>query len=125
MNNAIKEILCDSIIHIDIGIRRFAGNEDLYEKNLRQFPNDTLYASMMSAMKAGSIREAEGAAQQLKQKAYNLGMVRLAKSCDALCEAIRQGKGLPDFPDEVNEVSAVYNVMNRCLAKAFPPERKQ
>ncbi len=120
MNNATKEILCDGIIHIDIGIRRFNGNEDLYESYLRQFPKDTSCETIAAALKAGDVRGAESASQALKVKSYNLGMVRLAKSCDALCLAIKQGKGLPDFADVMNEVSVVFNVMKRCIIKAFP-----
>ncbi|MEN6339042.1 MAG: hypothetical protein ABFD03_02825 [Clostridiaceae bacterium] len=120
MTNALKEVLCNSLIHIDIGIKRFSGNEELYEKSLRQFLRNPYYAAILAGLKSGDVRGAERASQDLKALSYNLGMVRLAKCCDELCSAIREGKGLPDFAAQADEVSAVYGVMERCMKKAFP-----
>ncbi len=119
MNNAIKVILCNSMIHIDIGKRRFSGNEDLYEKHLRRFPDDKYYGAILTALKNRDFSKAARYAHKLKVKAYNMGMVRLAIGCDSLCTAIQQGKGGPDFAEEIREVTIVYDMMNECIQKAF------
>jgi hypothetical protein len=119
MNNKVKEILCNSIIHIDIGKRRCAGDEDLYEKNLRQFAGDLDYNAIVTALKAGDYYLAERFAQRLKLKSYNLGMVRLSKSCDALCLSIQAGRGAPEFQTEMRDVTVVYGIMRECIDKAF------
>jgi nitroreductase len=107
------------MIHIDIGKRRFSGNEELYEKHLRRFLSDAHYAAIAGALGKGSFAKAAGYARRLKLKSYNLGMIRLAKACDALCIAIQQGKGEPDFQEEMREVAIVYDMMKECIQKAF------
>jgi hypothetical protein len=66
MNNTIKVVLCNSLIHIDIGKRRFSGNEELYEKHLKHFLNDTYYASVEAALKDGDYSKAIRSLQRLK-----------------------------------------------------------
>ncbi len=119
MNNRIKEILCNSVIHIDIGKRRNAGDEDIYEKNLRAFTRDQEYGSIVTALQKSDFYAAERYSQRLKIKSYNLGMVRLAKYCDALCIAMQSGKGAPDYVQEMNDVTTVYGMMKECVVKAF------
>ena len=46
----MKVILCNSIIHIDIGKRRNSNDEDVYEIRLRSFANDQDYDSILSAL---------------------------------------------------------------------------
>jgi HPt (histidine-containing phosphotransfer) domain-containing protein len=119
MNNRIKEILCNSIIHIDIGKRRNDGDEDLYEKNLRAFASDKSYGSIVSALQNMDFSMADRFSQRLKIKAYNLGMVRLAKYCDTLCLAIQSGRGAPAFTEEMRDVTTVYKIMMDCITRAF------
>jgi len=123
MNNRIKEILCNSIIHIDIGKRRFSGDEDEYEKHLRAFARDRDYGAIVSSLGSGEYYKAERYAQRLKIKSYNLGMVRLAKHCESLSQAIRAGKGAPGFQEEMNDLAAVYGIMKDCIGKAFAEEK--
>jgi hypothetical protein len=114
--------LCNSIIHIDIGIRRNADDEDVYEKRLRAFANDKEYGSLIAALKNRDYVTAERYSQRLKIKSYNLGMIRLAKKCDMLCLAILSGKGAPDFAEAINDVTAVYGMMMDCIDRAFKLE---
>ncbi|HRX58913.1 MAG TPA: hypothetical protein P5075_09085 [Eubacteriales bacterium] len=127
MNNPTKVVLCNSMIHIDIGIRRFSGDEDLYEKHLKRFLNDRYFGAIKASLGSGNYLQAERFSQKLKVKSYHLGMVRLAKCCDALCTAIRLGKGTPDFPEEMRELAIVYGMMQDCIQKAFftEPSEKQ
>jgi len=119
MNNPTKVVLCNSMIHIDIGKRRFSGDEDLYEKHLKRFLSDKYFCAINAALAKGSYSLAERYSQKLKVKSYHLGMVRLAKCCDSLCSAIRLGKGSPDFQEEMHELSTVYSMMKDCIHKAF------
>lgn len=119
MDNSVKVILCNSIIHIDIGKRRFSDDEDLYETHLRAFSRDKSYTSLLKALRQSDLFQANRYAQLLKIKSYNLGMVRLAKSCDTLSLALQSGKGAPAFTDEINDVTVVYKLMKECIGKAF------
>ena len=119
MDNRVKEILCNSVIHIDIGKRRSAGDEDLYEKNLRAFVNDHDYGSIVSALQNSNFYLAERYSQRLKIKSYNLGMVRLAKYCDTLCVAMQSGRGAPDYTEEMKDVTTLYGMMKECVGRAF------
>ncbi len=112
-------ILCDSIIHIDIGKRRNSDDEDIYEEKLRLFANDQEYDAIVSALHNWDYVIAERFSQRLKIKSYNLGMIRLAKKCNTLCLAIMSGKGAPDFTEEINDVTAVYGMMRDCINRAF------
>ena len=112
-------ILCDSIIHIDIGKRRNSDDEDIYEEKLRLFANDQEYASIIAALKNRDYVMAERFSQRLKIKSYNLGMVRLAKKCDILCHAILNRKGAPEFTESINDVTVVYGMMMDCIDQAF------
>ena len=119
MNNSVKVILCNSIIHIDIGKHRFFGDEDLYEVYLRAFSRDKSYTSLVFALRQLDYFNTDRYAQRLKIKSYNLGMVRLAKSCDTLSLALQSGKGAPLFTDEMNDLTTVYTLMRECIDKAF------
>ena len=122
IDNRIKVILCDSIIHIDIGKRRNLDSEDVYEEKLRLFANDQEYDSIVSALHNWDYVVAERFSQRLKIKSYNLGMVRLAKMCNTLCLAIMTGKGAPDLTEEINDVTLVYGMMRECIDRAFGEE---
>lgn len=115
-------ILCDSIIHIDIGKRKNSDDENVYEEKLRLFANDKEYVSIVSALHKWDYVLAERFSQRLKIKSYNLGMVRLAKTCNTLCLAIMSGKGSPDFKEEINDVTLVYGMMRDCIDRAFGEE---
>jgi len=121
----VKVILCNSIIHIDIGKRRNANDEDVYEERLRAFIHDRDYDRIIAAIERRDFLRAERVAQRLKIKAYNLGMVRLAKNCDTLCLAIQDGKGAPEFSDAINDVTVVYEIMRDCLDRAFSPKAEK
>ena len=77
---------------------------------------------MLGALKNRDYVLAERYSQRLKIKSYNLGMVRLAKKCDLLCQAIATGKGAPDFTEAINDVTAVYGMMMECIGHAFPAQ---
>ena len=115
----MKVILCNSIIHIDIGKRRNSNDEDVYEIRLRSFANDEDYDSIRSALSRRDYVSAEQSSNRLKIKSYNLGMVRLAKKCDELRLAILSGKDAPNFAEQMNDVTVVYGIMRDCINRAF------
>ncbi len=122
INNKIKVILCNSIIHIDIGKRRCAGDEDKYEKHLRAFVRDREYDSIVSALNDGNYIAAGHFSQRLRNKSYNLGMVRLAKYCDVMCLAMQTGGNAPDYAQAMRDVTMVYGTMKDCINRAFSLE---
>lgn len=119
IDNSVKVILCNSIIHIDIGKRRNSDDEDVYESQLRLFASDRDYGAIVAALEKRDYVRAGRYSQRLKIKSYNLGMVRLAKKCDTLCLAILSGKGAPDFKESMTDVTAVYGMMQECIERAF------
>lgn len=119
MDNRVKVILCNSVIHIDIGKQRNSDDEDAYEKRLRSFAKDRLYDSIVMALNNRDYFMAEQFSNRLLIKSYNLGMVRLANRCDELRIAMLNGKGSPLFSDEISNVTAVYRSMRDCINRAF------
>lgn len=70
-------------------IRRFSGNEDLYMKFLRQFPDDPSLPALLAAMDANDFKEAGAACHTLKGVAGNLGMTALFEASNTLLQSIR------------------------------------
>lgn len=73
------------------GIKRFSGNTEKYEELLCQFPEDTHYKAMCSAIENGNAEAAFNAAHALKGMAGNLSMNRLYEDICPLVEVLRSG----------------------------------
>lgn len=101
-----RETLILAGIDYDAALRRFVGREDLYEKYLIQFLEDTNFGRLESAMQQKNCKEAFKAAHALKGVVATLGINRLFAVIDKVVEALRAGdlstaeKYMPDVQNE-------------------------
>lgn len=70
-------------------IRRFSGNQGLYERFLLRFPQDDNFAQIGPALEAGNWEEALRAAHTLKGVAGNLSVSAVFEGCSRIVAAIR------------------------------------
>lgn len=66
-------------------------SEAMIRKFLLKYPGDPSYGQLDAALDAGDLQAAFRAAHTLKGVAQNLGLERLYKAADAVCEATRHG----------------------------------
>ncbi|MDD3206191.1 MAG: Hpt domain-containing protein [Lachnospiraceae bacterium] len=79
-------------VHVDyqMGIRRFAGKESLYEKYLFKFLEDTHYAEACAAMEKKNYAEVLSTVHALKGMTGTLGMDSVFESCAKIVSDIRE-----------------------------------
>ena len=77
-------------VEVEESIRRFSGNETLYEKFLLRFLKDDTYQKVMNAYEAGDKEEALIAAHTLKGVSANLGLQSLFKICSEMVIRLRE-----------------------------------
>ena len=78
-------------IDYENAIRRFAGNETLYEKYLYRFKDDEHLSYAISAFEKKDYETVLKEIHTLKGVAGTLGMTRLYDACSAIVLAIRAG----------------------------------
>ncbi len=82
----------DAGINYDEGVARFVGNAEMFERFLREFPADTTYAALESAMEQRDGKAAFQAGHTLKGLTGNLSMVDLYRQLVVFVDALR-GEG--------------------------------
>ncbi len=70
-------------------LRRFCGNEALYQKFLKKFLQDHNMELLKDAFQNGQDEEVFRAAHTLKGVCLNLGINRLADACEGICRKFR------------------------------------
>lgn len=77
-------------VEVEDAVRRFSGNEALYEKFLGRFLKDDTYEKVQKAFAEGNKEEALAAAHTLKGVSANLGLSGLFKICSEMVVRIRE-----------------------------------
>lgn len=77
MQEVVKERLREAGIDVSGALERFMGNEDLLERFLKKFLNDSNYEKLMTAIEEGNQEDALTAAHTLKGVTGNLAMTEL------------------------------------------------
>lgn len=92
-----KELLLQANVDYENGIRRFAGNEALYERYLLKFKEDGHYAGAKAAFEAQDEETLLKEAHTLKGVAGTLGLSELYHACADVVTALRsqQKEALP------------------------------
>ena len=80
MEKELRDALLAADVELELAVRRFGGNIDLYEKFLKQFLNDRSYVDLQTALCVGDRNAACQAAHALKGTSANLGLTRLTKA---------------------------------------------
>ena len=89
-------------------IRRFAGNEALYEKHVFKFIDDKIYGNLVKAVNEGNIESAFHEAHTLKGVSGNLGLNPLFNPVSVLLGALRENKSQTDIDELFAAVEAGY-----------------
>lgn len=92
MRESFKQALTESGVDVDGSIRRFCGNEGLYEKFLFKFLADDNFSKMAPAFGTGDYETALIAAHTLKGVSANLGINNVFQVASEIVNLIRAEK---------------------------------
>jgi len=95
---------------------RFAGNEDLVEKFMLKFLNDTSMERLENGLKSGDVEEAFQGSHALKGVAGNLSMAALLPDVKKLTEILR-AKSLEGTDELYEEIKRKYDDLIVILEK--------
>lgn len=97
MDESFKSRLIENGADVENTLKRFMGNEAMYEKFLKKFADNSNYSGLEENIQAGNYEEAFKCAHTLKGVSANLGLDPICKAASDLTEEFR-GKA----NDEVN-----------------------
>lgn len=102
MDEAFKNALKEAGADVETTVRRFMGNEAMYEKFLKKLLDNPNFDNLNVNMEAKNYEEAYKDAHTLKGVAANLGLDPVQKTTSDLVEELRGKKN-----EEVDEARAV------------------
>lgn len=104
-----KERLIAANVDYENGIKRFAGNEALYEKYLLKFKEDVHYEAAMTAFEAGDFDALLKEAHILKGVAGTLGLSDIYQNCSDIVAALRDER-TAQLPKMIDLLKAAYEM---------------
>lgn len=114
MKEQLRKALSSWGADMEGAVRRFAGNEALYEKFLYKFLQDATYESLSKAVEQNDTEEAMRASHTLKGITGNLGLNPLFSLCSDYVDAIRAGE-LSKLPDLYEKIQISYQAVTKIL----------
>jgi len=109
MDQSIKDNFEKAGFDVVGSIRRFAGNEALYEKHVFKFIDDKIYNSLAKAVSESNREDAFRDAHTLKGISGNLGLNPLFNPVSVLVGALREENSQADIGALFAAVEAGYN----------------
>lgn len=94
-------------INYDDGLKRFMGNNQLYEKYLRKFPEDTNFANLEHALKTENYKDAFTYAHTLKGIVGNLSIDDFFHTLHDVVESLRV-ENIEDASQQFKKLKAQY-----------------
>lgn len=92
MDEEFRRRLEESGAEVKATLRRFMGNEDMYLRFLKMFPEDPSYLELGKNLEEGNYEEAFKNAHALKGVSANLGLIQVQSTVSPLVEALRGRK---------------------------------
>ncbi len=89
MEENFKSILEENGADVKTTLKRFMGNENMYMKFLKRFPEDPNYKNLGTSLEAGDYEEAFRCAHTLKGVSANLGLEPVQAAVSGLVEELR------------------------------------
>lgn len=89
MEENFKSILEENGADVKTTLKRFMGNENMYMKFLKRFPEDPNYKNLGISLEAGDYEEAFRCAHTLKGVSANLGLEPVQAAVSGLVEELR------------------------------------
>ncbi len=117
MEDVLRQKLLDAGVNIETAMERFMNNEQLLERFLKKFPQDTNYEEMLTAVAEKRYEDAFKAAHTLKGVCGNLSLDTLYENVCTVVELLRNGNGdkidsdLPKVKAEYERVVAVLKTL--------------
>lgn len=105
-------------IDYENGLRQFAGNSQIYEKYLAQYPQDTHCEDAFAAFRRGDLAEVQKQVHALKGLAGTLGMTRLFECCSVVVKRLKDEKARCDF-GALEEEMACLKMAQEDILRAF------
>lgn len=102
-----KEILIAANVDYENGMKRFAGNEALYEKYLLKFKDDVHYEAVIAAFESGDFESLQKEAHTLKGVAGTLGLLDIYQNCADIVTALR-GERTDQIPEMISLLQNAY-----------------
>ncbi len=121
MDESFKQRLVENGADVENTVRRFMGNEAMYEKFLKKFKDNSNYSGLEEGVSTCNYEEVFTCAHTLKGVSANLGLDPICKAASDLTEEVR-GKAA----EEVNEarvqeiwqeLQKVYKVFDELLSE--------
>lgn len=104
----IQEVAAELKIDLNVELARYSGNQTLYLKFLKDFPNDSSFSLLKQAMEQRKHEEIERSAYALRQNAFKLGLEELYRASSEIVDAVRQQEP-QQLPKLFQETSAIYS----------------
>lgn len=89
MDDKFRQQLEECGADVETTLKRFMGNDAIYQKFLGKFPNDPNYANLGTNLEAGAFEEAYKCAHALKGVVGNLGLTPIFDRVSELVDELR------------------------------------
>ena len=89
MDDKFRQQLEENGADVEATLKRFMGNDAIYQKFLGKFPADPNYANLGTNIEAGAFEEAYKCAHALKGVVGNLGLTPIFDKVSDLVEELR------------------------------------
>lgn len=89
MDDKFRQQLEENGADVEATLKRFMGNDAIYQKFLGKFPADPNYANLGTNIEAGAFEEAYKCAHALKGVVGNLGLTPIFNKVSDLVEELR------------------------------------
>ena len=89
MDDKFRQQLEECGADVETTLKRFMGNDAIYQKFLGKFPGDPNYAKLGTNIEAGAFEEAYKCAHALKGVVGNLGLTPIYEKVSTLVEELR------------------------------------
>ena len=103
----IKKFYEDNGVEYETVVERFCGDENMLNRFVCTFPNDSTYQNLVDAFKKPNYSEIENYAHALKGLSANLAFVKLQSACAQVVNCVRQNK-LDKISKDFEEVKTEY-----------------
>lgn len=108
MTEETKQYLAQAGIRADQALERFMGNETLFERFLKKFPQDPNYSMLLEGMEERDEKKAFSAAHTLKGVAGNLSIQPVMEAASKLTECLRESGHLDEAAKLLPQLKEAY-----------------
>lgn len=124
MDDKFRKQLEEGGADVETTLKRFMGNDAIYQKFLGKFPADPNYANLGTNIEAGAFEEAYKCAHALKGVVGNLGLTPIFNKVSELVEELRNKAAEDVDADRANalwqEIKVVYEKFIAIINENIP-----